>query len=71
MQREFTVILWNNGWEDNILQNPVRSVKCSCLWLLTDISDLLVSNRLGQLASCGIAKKRIQKTLLAKATSLG
>ena len=32
---------------------------------------LFVSNRLGQLGSCEIAKKGIQKTLAFKTTSLG
>ena len=51
---------------------PVRSVKLSsCLKLLTNISVLLVSNRLGQPGSCGIAQKGIQKALAAETTSLG
>ena len=49
----------------------VCSVKSSCLLLLTDISDLLVSNRLQRLGSCEIAKEGIQKALEAKTTSLG
>ena len=63
-------MLWNNG-RTTFYKNPVRSVKCSCFWLLTDISDLLVSNRLGQLGSCEIAKKGIQQALAFKTTSLG
>ena len=59
--------------EDNILQNlcPVRSVKSSDFSLLTNISDLLVFNRQGQLGSCEIAEKGIQKALAFKTTSLG
>ena len=70
MLREFKVILWNKE-RTTFYKYPVRSVKCSCLWLLTDISDLLVSSRLGQFGSCEIVKKGIQKALAAKTTSLG
>ena len=41
------------------------------VWLLTDISDLLVCNRQRRFGSCEIAKKRIQKALAAKTTSMG
>ena len=44
---------------------PVRSVNSSDFSLLTNIFDLLVFNRQGQLGSCGI-----QKALAFKTTSL-
>ena len=64
------VIQWNKGGT-TFYRYPVRSVKSSCLWLLTDISDFYVSNRLGQLGSCEIVEKGIQKALAAETTSLG
>ena len=59
--------------EDNILQNlcPVRSVKSSDFSLLTNIFDLLIFNRLGQLGSREVAEKGIQKALASKTTFLG
>ena len=59
--------------EDNILQYvcPVRSVNSSDFSLLTNIFDLLVFNRQGQLGSCEVAEKGIQKALAFKTTSLG
>ena len=49
--------------ENNVLQNlcPVRSVKSSDFSLLTNIFDLLVFNRQGQLGSCEAAEKGIQQ----------
>ena len=59
--------------EDNILQNlcPVRSVKFSGFSLLTNVLDLLVLSRQGQLGSREVAEKGIQKALASKTTSLG
>ena len=59
--------------EDNILQNlcPVRSVKSSDFSLLTNVFDLLVLSRQGQLGSREVAEKGIQKALASKTTSLG
>ena len=59
--------------EDNILQNlcPVRSVKSSDFSLLTNVFDLLVLSRQGQLGSREVAEKGIQKALPSKTTSLG
>ena len=54
------VIVWNKG-STTFYKYPVRCVKSSCLWVLTDISDVLVSTGRDSLVLVKLLKKEYKR----------